>query len=84
MTPAIDDFVAPDKRIPMRELIAGLQETLQRNHLKILEAARSDWASKYSAGDPSDACVTIRVANRREVKKRGAKRTVAPHWQSLS
>ena len=84
MTPEIDDFVAADKRIPMRELIAGLQETLQRNHLKILEAARCDWASKYAAGDPSDACVTIRVARARGVKKRATKRSGPQHWQSLS
>jgi hypothetical protein len=84
MSALIDEFVAADKRIPMRELIAGLQETLQRNHLKILAAARSDWERKRAGQDPSDACVTVRIAPQRKTKKRAPKAAVIDHWQSLS
>ncbi|MFN2477240.1 MAG: hypothetical protein ABR526_12975 [Chthoniobacterales bacterium] len=71
MIAAIQDFSATDKRIPMRELIAALQETLCRNHEKILEAARSDWQNSYGACDASDACVTVRIAKAGSRTKRG-------------
>ncbi len=62
MTVSLESCAAPDKRIPMRDIIASLQQTLHRNHLKILEAARSDWESKYGQTDASDACASIHIA----------------------
>lgn len=82
MTAAIEDyFPTTDKRIPMGVLIAGLQDTLRRNHEKILEAARSDWQNSYGACDPSDACVTIRIAAAgSQEKRRSAKRKRTMRW----
>ncbi len=54
----------------MRDIVAALQETMQRNHLKILEAARSDWQSRRGSQDASDACATIRIESAAPRKKR--------------
>lgn len=62
MNVALEDCVVARKDVPMRELIAHLQQTLARNHQKILDAARSDWERRSSIGqDPSDACVSLRI-----------------------
>jgi hypothetical protein len=85
MTAAIEDFSATDKRIPMRDLVAALQETLRRNHQNILEAARSDWESSYGACDASDSCVTIRVATAAPPAKRRASTRKRPmRWAGSS
>ncbi len=62
MSVPIEEFHTADKRTPMRDIVAGLQATLERNHLKILEAARSEWERKHTEDDPSDSCATIKVA----------------------
>lgn len=59
----LEEFDTADKRTPMREIVAGLQATLERNHRKILEVARSEWERKHSQADASDACATIKVAH---------------------
>ncbi len=69
MNVPLEEFPPADKRIPMRELIEGLQRTLARNHEKILDAARRDWERHHSAGDPSDACASIRITSRRKAKR---------------
>ncbi len=61
MNVSLEEFAAADKHVPMRELIAALQQTLERNHQKILAAALSDWQRKHGAGDPSDACVSVHI-----------------------
>ena len=58
----LEDFRAADKHLPMRDLVAQLQQTLERNHQKILAAALSDWQQKYAGGDPSDACASVHIA----------------------
>lgn len=81
MTVSIEEIPAMNTRIPMRDLIAALQETLRRNHEKILEAARSDWQNSYGACDASDACVTIRIAKTAPRAKRSpAKRKRQMRW----
>ena len=81
MTRLIEDCLATNKRIPMRDLVAALQETLRRNHLKILEAARSDWQSGYGASDPSDSCATVRIVpNSSPVKRRSSPRKRQMRW----
>lgn len=62
MNVALEEMPAADKQVPMRELVATLQQTLARNHQKILAAARSDWEQKYAGRDPSDACVSVHIA----------------------
>ena len=62
MNVPLEEYAAADKNVPMRELVANLQQTLARNHQKILAAALSDWEQKYSGRDPSDACVSVRIA----------------------
>ena len=62
MNVALEDFPAADKNVPMRDLVAALQQTLARNHQKILAAALNDWERKYGACDPSDACASVHIA----------------------
>ena len=64
MNVPLEECAAPDKNVPMRELVASLQQTLERNHQKILAAALSDWESKYAGRDPSDACASVNIAAR--------------------
>jgi hypothetical protein len=72
MSVPLEEFAATDKRIPMRELIAGLQQTLHRNHQKILEAARNDWERTYGACDPTDSCASIRITGGAKRKRQRA------------
>ena len=62
MNVSLEEFAAADKHIPMRELVAALQQTLERNHQKILAAALSDWQAKHAGHDPSDACASVHIA----------------------
>ena len=50
-----------DIRIADRELINGLQQTLQANYGRLLEAAEREWETKFAGKDPSDACATVRI-----------------------
>lgn len=69
MSVALEEFAAADKQIPMRELIAGLQQTLQRNHQKILEAARRDWERIHGDSDPTASCATVRITRAAKRKR---------------
>lgn len=62
MTVSLEEFAAADKYVPMRELVAALQQTLERNHQKILAAALNDWERKYAGCDPSDACASVHIS----------------------
>ena len=62
MNVCLEEFAAADKYVPMRDLVANLQQTLERNHQKILAAALSDWERKYAGRDPSDACASVHIA----------------------
>ena len=74
----LEEMPAADKHVPMRELVANLQQTLARNHQKILAAASSDWERKYAGRDPSDACASVHIA---AAPKRARKAT--PSFQKL-
>ena len=78
MNVSLEEFFAADKHVPMRDLVAGLQQTLERNHQKILAAALSDWEQKYAGRDPSDACASVHIA---PTPKRTRKAT--PSFQKL-
>ena len=62
MNVSLEEVTAFDKQVPMRELVATLQQTLERNHQKILAAALSDWERKYAGKDPADACASVHIA----------------------
>ena len=62
MNVRLEEFASADKDVPMRELVASLQQTLARNHQKILAAALCDWERKYAGRDPSDACASVHIA----------------------
>ena len=64
MNVSLEEFAAADKNVPIRQLVANLQQTLARNHQKILAAALSDWERKYAGRDPSDACASVHIAPR--------------------
>ena len=51
-----------DIRTTDRQLINGLQHTLHANYDRLLQAAKKEWESKFAGSDPSDACVTVRIA----------------------
>jgi len=70
MTVSLETFASIGNRLPTRDIVAALRETLYRNHTKILDAARSDWEVRHGCEDPSDACATIRIATSAPVKKR--------------
>ena len=78
MNVPLEEVAAFDKQVPMRELVATLQQTLERNHQKILAAALSDWERKYAGRDPSDACASGHIA---APASRGRKRQ--PSYQQL-
>ncbi len=70
MTVSLETFAPIGKRLPTRDIVAALRETLYRNHTKILDAARSDWEVRHGCEDPSDACATIQIATSAPAKKR--------------
>ena len=78
MNVSLEEMPAANKNVPMRELVATLQQTMARNHQKILAAALNDWQRKYAGRDPSDACASVHVA---AAPKRARK--AAPSFQKL-
>lgn len=68
MNVPLEAVASVDKSVPMREVIANLQQTLQRNHQKILAAARHDWEQTYGRVDPTTACVSIRITTKKTRK----------------
>lgn len=75
MSVSLEDYTTRDKGLPMRDVVAGLQQTLQRNHLKILEAARRDWEQKHMGIDPSDSCASIHIAKMTRRTKKPARKS---------
>ena len=81
MSVSLENYATSDHRLPMRDVVAALQQTLQRNHLKILEAARRDWEQKHTGADASDSCVSIRIgAASRRARKTSRKTTRGNRW----
>ena len=79
MNVLLEEVTAFDKHVPMRDLVARLQQTLERNHQKILAAALSDWQGRYAGKDPSDACASVHIIPAPAARSR--KRT--PAFQKL-
>jgi len=45
-----------------RKIIDSLQETLDESYRRLFETAKADWARLFTAPDPSDASVIVRVS----------------------
>jgi len=43
------------------ELIDGLQQALDQQYRRFVQAARADWERLFGSKDPSDSCVSVRV-----------------------
>ena len=46
-----------------RRLIDGLRQALDMNYSRLLETAKQQWERNFAGKDPSDACVSVRVAS---------------------
>ena len=44
------------------EIVEGLQHALDKNFQRVRENARREWETRFSAPDPSDACVSVRIS----------------------
>jgi hypothetical protein len=44
------------------EIIDGLQRALDKNFHRVRENARRNWEAQFTAPDPSDACVSVRIS----------------------
>jgi len=49
------------RELEKAEVIAGLRHALDVQYRRFCEAARADWERLFGS-DPTDACVTVRVA----------------------
>ena len=49
-------------RISNRHMIEALRKALEKNYSRILQAAGTEWERRFAGKDPSDACVTVRIA----------------------
>ena len=45
-----------------RNEIQGLRRALDKSYAQIRERAQAEWQRRYAGGDPSDACVRVRIA----------------------
>ena len=52
-----------DSIIDNRRLISGLRNALDVNYTRVLESARNQWERHFADGDPSDACVSVRISS---------------------
>ncbi len=48
-------------QISNREMVAGLQDALEKNYRRVLQSASDEWENRFAGNDPSDACVTVRI-----------------------
>ena len=53
------------------EILVGLRHALDLRYRQICQAARADWERLFR-GDPSDACVTVRVQKDASTATRGS------------
>lgn len=52
-----------DNFIDSRRLITGLRHALDVSYTRVLEAAKERWEEHFEAGDPSNACVSVRITS---------------------
>lgn len=48
--------------------VEGLRRALDQAYARVRERARTDWERRYPHGDPSDACVRVRIAHERSLR----------------
>jgi hypothetical protein len=61
MTTSLLNQGAPSSRISNRDMVEALRAALEKNHARVLNAASSEWESRFAGRDPSDDCVSLRV-----------------------
>lgn len=44
------------------EITASLESALDKNFRRLFETAKSVWEHRFAGNDPSDACVSVRIA----------------------
>jgi hypothetical protein len=59
------------REVSKAEVIAGLRHALDVQYRRFVDAARADW-ERLLGSDPSDACVTVRVAADQPAAIRGS------------
>ena len=54
-------FAAVETDIVKHQLTDGLRQTVDRNFLRLIAAAKAEWERNHAVNDPSDACVSVRI-----------------------
>ena len=65
-----------DKSGMTRELATTLRSTLDQKYSRVLRSAQAQWEQRFAGKEPSDACVSVRIAPR-STGTRGN-----PSWQA--
>jgi hypothetical protein len=55
--------ILSDNFIDSRRLITGLRHALDVSYTRVLDAAQERWERHFEGGDPSDACVSVRITS---------------------
>lgn len=50
------------ERIGDRALSDGLKKVLEKRYGRIRRSAGAEWDRRFAGGDPSDACVSVRIS----------------------
>ena len=45
------------------ELIIGVRSALDQSYSRVIRAASDEWQRRFGGKDPSDSCVTVRIAS---------------------
>jgi len=62
MSRAKGKAAAFQRELAKTEIVAGFRKALDFRYHAFCQAARADWERLFEDKDPSDACVTVRVA----------------------
>ena len=62
MSPTLLSRKHSQNRTSDAELAAGLRNAVDGKYGRILDAARREWERSFARRDPSNACVSVRVA----------------------
>ncbi|MFL6584982.1 MAG: hypothetical protein ACJ8KU_10760 [Chthoniobacterales bacterium] len=62
---SIHSPAVPSENVTTGTMLCELETALDRNYQKIRESARTRWQAIHgNVGDPSDACVSVRITSR--------------------
>jgi len=63
MTITLPAAAATVRQSTNQEVIAELQDSLDRKYRGLLAAARKRWERRFTGKDPSDACVSVTISS---------------------